>query len=519
MKIKFLVSLWLVFGTFFLHGQRSNYYAYLGEKLDTRSTSANPSAYPTKDGGLFLVDNNIYNAVRLTKFNAYGNLVWQKVYTFLSDGMEFISLKETNKGNIVLLVEVSWARKLGDAVFFHLDENGNEIFKSFVISSNPEFNNSPNDFYLIGDTIFVFGKAYKFGNVKPYGFISYSNIYTGETYKIKTFSHSTNAYFPGDLIYYGANEILFTAVVGDTNALAPTSSLGLLTYFPKSDSFYLRSVSLEAGEMVVRNDVKFNPEDNFKFGVSHFNKYDSTLTLAFESYTDKSSYILKFDWQANLIKQKKILHSKNYGQQIIHQIASKNINDAKLLIYQFGGDSIENSYYLANLDSNLNITEKSKFFTETNSFKSFLENNSLINGFSPSTNWLFEMPYLIYDRQGDLIFCALFYQTDTLFTGRIMLVKFKENGEVVTYNQVKLFSEDKFLIYPNPFKETITINLPFDKTYLIDIFDIRGNLVYQINGSEYFNINLLSLLPGTYCVRLISDKNNKTYYQKIVKLP
>jgi hypothetical protein len=520
MKFKFLLFLWLVFSAFFLQGQRTNYYTYLGEKFNTlTSSNANPSIYPAKDGGVFLADSKIYGAVRLTKFDVYGNIVWQVTHSFLCDGMEFISLKETNKGNIVLLVEVSWARKFGDAVFFHLDKNGNEIFKSFVISSNPKFINSPNDFYLIGDTIFVFGKAYQLWDAKPYGFFSYSNIYTGETYKVKTFSHPTNAYFPGDLIHYNADEVLFTSVIGDTSAEAPTSSLGLLTYFPKTDSFYLRSVSQEAGKMVVRNEIKFNPEDDFKFGVTHKNQSDSTFILSFISHADFSTFILKFDCQGNLIKQKKILRSKEYGDQTIYQITSFLLDNVKLLIYQFGGDSIENSYYLADIDDNLNITEKSKFFSESIAYKNFVDQYSLSQYFTTSTKWLFEMPYLIYDRQGDLIFSALMFQNDSIFIGRIMLIKFKENGEVVTYNQVEMFNEEKFLVYPNPFKDYITINLPFDSSYLIEILDIHGKLIYQTSGSGYFNLNLSTLIPSTYNVRFTNQNHNQTHYQKIIKLP
>jgi hypothetical protein len=56
-----------------------------------------------------------------------------------------------------------------------------------------------------------------------------------------------------------------------------------------------------------------------------------------------------------------------------------------------------------------------------------------------------------------------------------------------------------FSIYPNPFREDITVEIPWDSAVRIEIFDNTGRLVFKNQLSEVINtIDLSALAAGNY---------------------
>ena len=87
----------------------------------------------------------------------------------------------------------------------------------------------------------------------------------------------------------------------------------------------------------------------------------------------------------------------------------------------------------------------------------------------------------------------------------------------------KFLKEDKFTIYPNPFKEKTTIEFALVESSKVSlqIYNQQGALVktiYQgnVNGGHLsrFTFNADNLTSGVYFCRLVADK--KTLQQKIV---
>jgi hypothetical protein len=90
------------------------------------------------------------------------------------------------------------------------------------------------------------------------------------------------------------------------------------------------------------------------------------------------------------------------------------------------------------------------------------------------------------------------------------------------YNQslVKLNENDvnnthiKFEAYPNPFKDYININyqLMHEDNVKINLFDVKGQLIYEINkgrlsaGIFKDELNFSTLLPGIYNFQILSSK-------------
>ncbi len=83
---------------------------------------------------------------------------------------------------------------------------------------------------------------------------------------------------------------------------------------------------------------------------------------------------------------------------------------------------------------------------------------------------------------------------------------------------VKL-TDDYFLMYPNPTSGMLTIDIPFEEKYKIDVFDINGKKVINNQMLDYFNnqIQLNEYAKGLYLVVIKTLSNNIVYSQKIIK--
>lgn len=72
-------------------------------------------------------------------------------------------------------------------------------------------------------------------------------------------------------------------------------------------------------------------------------------------------------------------------------------------------------------------------------------------------------------------------------------------------------------MYPNPSSKIVTIELPVNANYNINIIDIAGKMVMQQNASGGTNqLNISSLTSGTYLVEVIDRKGNRKT-EKLIK--
>ncbi len=78
------------------------------------------------------------------------------------------------------------------------------------------------------------------------------------------------------------------------------------------------------------------------------------------------------------------------------------------------------------------------------------------------------------------------------------------------------FAQQEILIYPNPVKDEMTIQLNRIQPFKIEIINLHGKIMYQSEETGIsHNVNLLSFNSGIYFVRVKSKDFALT--QKILK--
>ncbi len=73
-------------------------------------------------------------------------------------------------------------------------------------------------------------------------------------------------------------------------------------------------------------------------------------------------------------------------------------------------------------------------------------------------------------------------------------------------------------IYPNPFTDKISIELPFGKKYYANVYNLQGKkcIEYEFTGSAHLNVNNLS--QGLYFLHLLDDNKNLILNKKMLKV-
>ena len=80
------------------------------------------------------------------------------------------------------------------------------------------------------------------------------------------------------------------------------------------------------------------------------------------------------------------------------------------------------------------------------------------------------------------------------------------------------FRSNSFKVYPNPFDESITIQLQEKDNFAVTIFELNGRVVFSRNTSfmdHETTINFTKLKPGLYIVQLTGE--NESMKSKIIK--
>lgn len=82
----------------------------------------------------------------------------------------------------------------------------------------------------------------------------------------------------------------------------------------------------------------------------------------------------------------------------------------------------------------------------------------------------------------------------------------------------KNLKEGEISVYPNPFKEQVTVQLPHEMNALISIYDITGRLIQslQVNKQQQISIPTYTLKQGVYFIEVHQD-SNQIFRQKMVK--
>lgn len=503
--------------------QRSNYYSYLSEKLNFYETGQyfQPSIFSSQDGGFFLADNGKFNHIRLTKFKVSGEKDWEKYISFPYDGLEFYTLKENVDGKLIVLAKTNLSRNWYDGICFILNQEGDVLQHSYIIPNDRKINNRPQDFSISGDTLFFYGNLEPLTfKMRPCGFYSMISMKTGEMLFYKEFPKLGFAYEMVHLISRNNSQTQFAISIRDTARFKTGDNyLGLLKidHFNDTFNFYLLKDSFG-----LIFPVKFENLEGYNeyIGMNvHFNSFDSSSILVVSHNTiyplsDDVISFCKFDKNGVIVKTK----SSYLGQGVL-TLASNFEGKIKTIPIELNLLNNKERLLISDLDSNLNEINKVSFFIDSKSFENFILNEDLREGLVRLENLNTNVkPNLIFDRQGDLIFCSEVLTKDSGFVTKILVVKLNSKGELITLNKISDYNNLEFDIFPNPCRDIVTINLPNELNFFIELYDINGKIhkKYEVTGTV--NLNLEDILPGPYLVRIIEEKTYRQYLKKLIKL-
>ena len=510
-----------------LKAQRSNYYSYLSEKLNYHEVGLNfqPAIYPAKNGGFFLADNGMYNHIRITKFSVSGEKDWEKYISFPYDGLTFYNLKENLDGRIVVLAESILSRNWEDAVCFVLNSSGELINNHYVIPKNRKINNVPQNFEIYGDTLFAFGTLVPYSNHGwPYGFYSKVSIETGEIFYYNEFPLLGFSYQIFHLLSNNYKQTQFLISIKDTNSKKSSKDyVGILKIDHINDTFSFKILKDSAGVIFPVNFERLDDFADYSYINVNFNPfYSSSIFMVSFNTSVAPSFngynLIKFDKTGEIVNSKLKKSLSLIGHDIL-SMASNNLGHSKALIADFNISNNEIFIFLSDIDSELKESNKTLFFPQSKYFKEYiLKENLQIEIFRNELISTNTKPNLIFDKQGDLIFCGEVATTDSGFFTKMLVVKLNSKGEIVTLNKIDDYNLKDFEFFPNPCYEIITINLPKELQYIIEFYDVNGRIHKKANGTGVVNLPLEDILPGTYLVRVTEEKSFQQYFKKLIKL-
>lgn len=98
-------------------------------------------------------------------------------------------------------------------------------------------------------------------------------------------------------------------------------------------------------------------------------------------------------------------------------------------------------------------------------------------------------------------------------TYRTYVFKTNLNGDIETQN-----SYPEFEIYPNPFIDRISLELPFGERYYIEIYNLQGQkcMDFEFTGSTYINVEQLP--QGLYILNLLDETRTTVTIKKMLKV-
>jgi hypothetical protein len=79
--------------------------------------------------------------------------------------------------------------------------------------------------------------------------------------------------------------------------------------------------------------------------------------------------------------------------------------------------------------------------------------------------------------------------------------------------------ENKLSMLPNPASHTVSFNLKNDKLQAIQLFSVRGSLVYSEENLDSNNktVSIENLNPGIYFAKIISEKGQSIVKKLIIE--
>jgi len=94
----------------------------------------------------------------------------------------------------------------------------------------------------------------------------------------------------------------------------------------------------------------------------------------------------------------------------------------------------------------------------------------------------------------------------------INIIEYDLNAQTISLNTNDTKLDNKIQLFPNPTNSRLSLNS--DKDYNIEVFDLNGRKIMEVEGN---NLDMSNLSKATYIVKAFDKASKETYSYKVIK--
>lgn len=92
------------------------------------------------------------------------------------------------------------------------------------------------------------------------------------------------------------------------------------------------------------------------------------------------------------------------------------------------------------------------------------------------------------------------------------IIEYDLNAQTISLNTNDIKLDGKIKLFPNPTNSMLSLNS--DKDYNIEVFDLNGRKIMEVEGN---NLDMSNLSKATYIVKAFDKASKETYSYKVVR--
>jgi hypothetical protein len=94
----------------------------------------------------------------------------------------------------------------------------------------------------------------------------------------------------------------------------------------------------------------------------------------------------------------------------------------------------------------------------------------------------------------------------------INIIEYDLNAQTISLNTNDTKLDNKIQLFPNPTNSRLSLNS--DKDYNIEVFDLNGRKIMEVQGN---NLDMSNLSKATYIVKAFDKASKETYSYKVIR--
>ena len=123
-----------------------------------------------------------------------------------------------------------------------------------------------------------------------------------------------------------------------------------------------------------------------------------------------------------------------------------------------------------------------------------------------------DYPPLIVGKGGVLPEGTIVYKGANNNGVSLNIIEYDLNAQTISLNTNNIKSDNKIQLFPNPTNSRLSLNS--DKNYNIEVFDLNGRKIMEVEGN---NLDMSNLSKATYIVKAFDKASKETYSYKVIR--